>query len=178
MYNRNGYWNGSTCPSTLKLLLLLVLVLVVVAALVDVLLLADRRYLVRCRPASCPENGYHGEVEQEEDGGVDVHGPVVLVVQVELVEGGAVSRDDDVLQSKQSAEVETKRVGLIHCVLPAVISLALADVVWRSLGGPHLAHRLWGGNKAWASSVWYRYRHSIWPALKKPTNTQSALKPR
>lgn len=42
----------------------------------------------------------------------------------------------------------------------------------------YLAHRLCGGNTACASRLWYKYRHTMWPDVKKPTITHSALKPR
>ncbi|TNN63955.1 hypothetical protein EYF80_025797 [Liparis tanakae] len=38
-------------------------------------------------------------------------------------------------------------------------------------------NELGGGNRAWASRLWYTYRHTMWPAVKKPTITHSALKP-
>ena len=54
------------------------------------------------------EDNGDGHVEEEEYSRVDVNGPVVAGVKVELVGGGAVSRDDDVLQTKEPGREETE----------------------------------------------------------------------
>lgn len=53
---------------------------------------------------SCLENGCYGDIEEEQYSWVDVNGPVMVSVEVQVVGGGAVPWDDDVLQTKQSAQ--------------------------------------------------------------------------
>lgn len=56
----------------------------------------------------CLENGGDGDVEEEQYSRVDINRPVVAGIKVELVWRGAVSWDDDVLQTKEPGQEETE----------------------------------------------------------------------
>lgn len=44
----------------------------------------------------------HGDVQEKQDPGVDIHRPIMLRVKDEVIGGGAVARFDDILEAKQS----------------------------------------------------------------------------
>lgn len=52
--------------------------------------------------ASCLENSYYGNVEEEQYSWVDVDWPMMIRIKVKVIGCGAVSWYDNVLQTKES----------------------------------------------------------------------------
>lgn len=48
---------------------------------------------------------YHGDVEKKEDAWIDIHGPIMLCVEYEvIIVGGAIKRANEILKAKQPGE--------------------------------------------------------------------------
>lgn len=57
------------------------------------------------------QDGYYGDVEKKEDAWIDVHGPIMLCVEHEVIGvGGAIKRANDILEAKKSEEKKKEKL--------------------------------------------------------------------
>lgn len=47
------------------------------------------------------QNSRHGNVEEKQDPWVDIHRPIMLRVEDEIIRGGTVGRFDDIFEAKE-----------------------------------------------------------------------------
>lgn len=57
------------------------------------------------------QNCYYGDVEKKEDAWIDIHGPIMVCVEYEVIGvGGAIKRVNDILKTKKSGKKEKLQV--------------------------------------------------------------------